>query len=349
MPYKIVGKDHAHEFDEEVKKHSQILQSYEWGEVKGDFGWQPIRLMLEKGGPVTILKRELPFVRRSFFYIPRGPLIDFKNEEVLEEFQSAITIEALKHKALFLRIDPEIDEKDAEALKALRKRGFVKAKKEIQPRSTYILDICHDLDHIKGRFESKFRYNIHVAEKNGIVVRHERDEQAINAFYSIYKETGKRQTFIIHPLSYYRKIFFQMIRKDNGAVFVAYHNNDPVAAIILLSFGKRVWYMYGASSARARNMMPNNLLHWEAIKWAKEKGFCEYDLWGIPSKPVEGHPLWGVYKFKKGFSARLERFIGTWDLPFDRTLYRIFDNGIIFYQNLMRFMKKGSMSDSLSE
>lgn len=332
-----------------MKLGSQILQSDEWGGVKAGFGWEPVKLKLDDGSSAILLKRKLPLINKCFFYVPRGPLIDFDAPAEVSKFVKAAKREAKKHGALFLRMDPEVPENDDEALRILREEGFVKAKKEVQPRSTFILDLSPGLEEIKAGFESKFRYNIHVAEKHGVTIKQGTDESAVEDFYRIYKETCSRQNFIIHPISYYKKIRSLIIGKDMGRVFTAYHEQVPVASVIIFNFGKRIWYMYGASLSSHRNMMPNNLLHWEVIKWAKDLGFEEYDLWGIPSNPKEGHPLWGVYRFKKGFNAKLFKFIGSYDLPFNGLLYRLFDKAIILYQNTVRLIKKGTISDSLSE
>jgi len=332
-----------------MKLEDQILQSDEWGKVKEGFGWEPVKLLLGGGYPVLMLKRKLPLIKKSFFYVPRGPLIDLDSPSEVGRFVKAVKEEAKRHGALFLRMDPEVLEDNDIALNILKAEGFIKAKKEVQPRSTFILDISRDLQDIKAGFESKFRYNIHVAEKHGITVRQGTDEAFVEDFYKIYKETCSRQNFIIHPISYYKKIRSLIIDKGMGRVFTAYHEQVPVASVIIFNFGKRIWYMYGASLSSHRNMMPNNLLHWEVIKWAKDRGFKEYDLWGIPSNPKEGHPLWGVYRFKKGFNAKLYKFIGSYDLPFNRSLYRLFDKAIILYQNTVRLIKKGTISDSLSE
>ena len=56
-----------------------VLQSYEWGEFKAQFGWQPLRILLDEGrapvAGVSLLKREVPFIRHSFLYAPRGPIV----------------------------------------------------------------------------------------------------------------------------------------------------------------------------------------------------------------------------------------------------------------------------------
>ena len=348
MPYQIVDANSAQQFDETAEKYSQILQSYEWGKVKSGFGWQPL-MMINGASCSLMLKRKLPLINKCFFYIPRGPLIDFNDNKAVDEFISAVKAEGKKHGALFLRIDPEADENNASVLSLLKEQGFIKAKKQVQPRSTYILDLTKDENEIVKGFEPKFRYNIKVAEKHGVTVKDRDDEAAIDEFYDIYKVTSSRQTFIIHPLSYYKKIYEVLIKKGMGRVFTAYSGEVPIASVIVFIFGKRVWYMYGASSNEYRNIMPNNLIHMNVIKWARNMGAEEYDLWGIPSNPKEGHPLWGVYRFKKGFGAQLHKFIGAYDLPFNRPLYFVFDYLIIMYQNLSRLIRKGSMSDSLGE
>ena len=51
--------------------------------------------------------------------------------------------------------------------------------------------------------------------------------------------------------------------------------------------------------------MPNHLLQWEAIRWAKAQGCKAYDFWGAPDEFVESDRMWGVWRFKEGFPARL--------------------------------------------
>jgi lipid II:glycine glycyltransferase (peptidoglycan interpeptide bridge formation enzyme) len=154
---------------------------------------------------------------------------------------------------------------------------------------------------------------------------------------------------LIHPLSYYQKVRDLLIDKGMGSNFIAYYEGKPIAGVIVFCFGERVWYMYGASSSEYRNVMPNHLLHWSVIKWAKEKKYKHYDLWGIPAKPQEKHPLWGVYRFKKGFNGKEERYIGAQDLPFSPLLFSIFEHGVSFWQNFRSLITKGKIEDSLGE
>jgi lipid II:glycine glycyltransferase (peptidoglycan interpeptide bridge formation enzyme) len=98
------------------------------------------------------------------------------------------------------------------------------------------------------------------------------------------------------------------------------------------ALGRTAWYLYGASSDRHRHLMPNHLLQWEAIQWARARGCTTYDLWGIPDevgqalargKEPEGSEggLWGVYRFKRGFGGRVARTLGAYDAVYRPGLY----------------------------
>ena len=134
-----------------------------------------------------------------------------------------------------------------------------------------------------------------------------------------------------------------------GGVFFARYKGQPIAAVFVFAFGGKVWYMYGASLSKYRNVMPNHALHWYVMQWAKERGYKQYDLWGVPSNPTQDHPLYGVWRFKKGFGGKLVKNIGMTDLPLNPVLYRLFDRGISLWQNARSLIKKGKIEDSLRE
>jgi len=297
---------------------------------------------------ISVLKKSLPLPGRSIFYAPRGPIVPFDDQKLLGLLLEPLKGEAKRNKAVLLRTDPPIEEGHG-VEEILKKNGFVRNSKQIQPRTTYYLDLKIDLDDLLKTFEEKTRYNIRLSERKGVQVRQANTLDGVRAYYDLYKETSARDNFLIHPLKYYQNIKNLLIDRGLASVFLAYYKEKPIAGIFIFHFGKKIWYMYGASSAEFRNVMPNHALHWHVIKWAKEAGYEIYDLWGIPSNPKEGHPLWGVYRFKKGFNGRLVKYIGVYDLPFNPILYHAFEKGLAFYKNMRSLIKKGKISDSLAE
>jgi peptidoglycan pentaglycine glycine transferase (the first glycine) len=325
-----------------------ILQSYEWGELKARFGWQPVRLALEEGGRIragiSILKRSIPLIKHSLFYAPRGPIADFSDRELMHGLMAAVEKEAERDRAISLKIDPEIT--DPSTLHSL---GFEKAMKQVQPRATMVIDLLPELDQLLAGFEEKTRYNVRLAQKKGVQVREDPSQQGIDIFCRLYLETAHRDKFMIHPPVYYRKIREIIFAAGLGTNFIAYYDDIPIAAVMVFNFGKKVWYMYGASSALYRKVMPNHILHWEVIKWAKQKGLEQYDLWGIPAALKPEHPLYGVYRFKKGFNGRTVKYVGAYDFPFSPMFYHAFEYGVIFWQGLRSLLSKGKIEDSLGE
>ncbi|MDD5593550.1 MAG: peptidoglycan bridge formation glycyltransferase FemA/FemB family protein [Candidatus Margulisbacteria bacterium] len=333
--------------------NASILQSFEWGEFKAQFGWQPLRILLEdEGGPaagISILRREAPLIKHSFFYAPRGPIVHYAKKELLHDLLDRVEKEADRYHAISLKIDPEIPEENTAALDNLKALGFEKALKQVQPRATFILDLKPELDVILKSFEEKTRYNIRLAEKKGVSVKEDASEAGISIFNELYKETAKRDKFLVHPPVYYQKMREIIFSAGLGSNFIAYYEGKPIGAVIIFAFGQKIWYMYGASASEYRNVMPNHLLHWAVIKWAKERGYQEYDLWGIPANPQAGHPLFGVYRFKKGFNGRLVKYIGAYDFPYSPLFFNLFEHGLVFWQNLRSLLTKGKIEDSLSE
>jgi peptidoglycan pentaglycine glycine transferase (the first glycine) len=124
-----------------------------------------------------------------------------------------------------------------------------------------------------------------------------------------------------------------------GHLLIAEFEGDPVAAVYLVRYGQRVIYMYGASTDKERPRMPNHLLQWEAIRWAKAQGCTVYDFWGAPDDFVESDRLWGVWRFKEGFSGQVVRHIGAWDFPVRPLLYQLYTVILPKYLNYLRRRK----------
>ena len=88
-------------------------------------------------------------------------------------------------------------------------------------------------------------------------------------------------------------------------LLTARHEGDLLAGNICIFWKKRGVYLTGASSNAKRNLMATYALQWEAMQRAKVAGCVEYDLYGIPPDPDPGHPMFGLYQFKTGFSDRV--------------------------------------------
>jgi len=117
--------------------------------------------------------------------------------------------------------------------------------------------------------------------------------------YKMYAETAVRDGFVIRHEEYYLNTWRRFIEADMAKILIAEVENQPVAALILFHFNGTARYMFGMSTENDRELMPNYLLQWEAMRLAKRLGCHTYDMWGAPEVFDESDSLWGVFRSKK--------------------------------------------------
>ena len=323
-----------------------ILQSYEWGEIKGRGEWQPLRLIVEdeNGEPraaVSLLKRVIPGLNKAFFYAPRGPVGDVHNHGLMDFLFAEVGKLAKAHGVIFLKIDPDIPKEDADFEKYLNSRGFKNSEKGqgfegVQPKFVFRLDITPDEETLFNNFHQKTRYNIRLAQKKGVEIKEDCTKEDLPVFYEILKETTERDKFLVRSYSYFEDLWDYLVPPGYLKLFMAYYEGKPIAGTLAFLFGDKAWYIYGASSNSHRNVMPNYLLQWTMIKWAKANNCTLYDFRGVPGHLSEDNPLYGLYRFKKGFNGVYTEFVGEYDLVYAPFYYWLWTTLEPIYQKNIR-------------
>jgi lipid II:glycine glycyltransferase (peptidoglycan interpeptide bridge formation enzyme) len=231
----------------------------------------------------------------------------------------------LPRNTAFIRFDPPWYVEGAGAAPPLPGKPFTRAAADVQPPDTVIIDITQTEEEILGEMKEKWRYNIRLAGKKGVQVRRAGAGE-LPVFYSLFRETARRDGLAIHSIDYYQTLFAHS--RDYGSagrelltkivlpetrLYIASHEGEDLAAIITLFRGTEAVYLYGASSDRKRNLMATYLLQWQAMRDAKEAGCTRYDLFGIPPNNDPNHPMAGLYQFKTGFGGTIIHRPGSWD------------------------------------
>ena len=102
-----------------------------------------------------------------------------------------------------------------------------------------------------------------------------------------------------------------------GQLFFASLDGEVLAGVFATYIGSKAWYKDGGSTKEHAAVMAPHLLQWEVMRWLKARGVEAYDLVAVPpaSELNPSHPLYGLYRFKSGFSEHITEYVGTWDLP----------------------------------
>jgi peptidoglycan pentaglycine glycine transferase (the first glycine) len=319
--------------------YGHVLQSYEWGEFKSRHGWTPFRLLFmaerEAVGAASALLQRLPRVPWGVMYVSKGPALDYDNEELLNVVLGKLEDLAREQRAIFIKIDPDVTADRENISKTLLDRGWRASREQIQFRNTLLIDLRQGEETLLMAMKSKTRYNVRLGQRRGVEV-HLGNMEDLPLFYEMYTITSARDDFIIRPFSYYADAWGTFVERGLAQLFLARYQGEALAGLMLFHFVDRVWYMYGASTEKHRNLMPNQLLQWEAMRWAKEQGYVFYDMWGAPDVLDEKDPMWGVYRFKAGFGGGFTSHLGAYDFPTSRPFYWLYTVVMPRYLNLLR-------------
>ena len=306
-----------------------LFQSWEWGELQVGLGATPVRVAAMDNGRVVGAVQVLVFDTgsRVFSVVARGPVVDRENLLLAGRLVDAAVAVSVGAGADLVRLEPQWAD-NAASVVLLERRGFAAARQHIMPPRTVIVDLRPPPDAIWAAFRSNTRNRIRLAEKRGVSVR-EGGAGDTATFARLFEETNAR-----HGLRLGRPDQFFLAERHFGArdtmrLFLANADGTDLAGIMVFVFGTTATYLWGASagSAAARQLNPNQLLHWTAMQWARKRGCTAYDFFGVPdfdedvleaeySRQTGG--WWSLYRFKRGFGGRVHRHVGTFDCVLPR-------------------------------
>ena len=201
------------------------------------------------------------------------------------------------------------------------------------------VDLSQGIDSLFTQLHQKTRYNIRYASRKGVVMR-VGDENDLPMFHRLMGVTASRGGFTVRSLDYYRDEWRAFSKTGQVKLFIAEYQGNPIAVNMSAVFGKCAAYLHGGSTGEYANFQPNYLIMWEAMRWAHTQGCKSFDLWGIPDevgisvirtgsdlpKSDRTDGLWGVYRFKRGFSDNVVLFASAHDYAYSPLLYKLATN-----------------------
>ena len=352
---------------------AHLLQTYEWGQLKARYGWQPVYLIwlraektvrveqdvsgLKGLDPRDVLAAALILrkkvlsrgfaARLCILYSPKGPLLRWEDAVLRGRVLDDLQLFARRQGAIFLKFDPDVvlgrgvpgtesDQPQPLGLaieQELSARGWRYSQEQIQFRNTVLLDVSLADDDLLSRMKQKTRYNVRLGPKKGLALRLA-EEKDWPMLYRMYAETSVRDGFVIRDQVYYETAW--KIFEHSSRALIAEAQGEAVAAVYLYHFAGRAYYIYGMSREAQREKMPNYMLQFEAMRWARERGCRVYDLWGAPEVFDERDSLWGVFRFKEGLGGEVCRTLGAWDFAPNRLWYGLYTQVMPRVLNLMR-------------
>ena len=225
------------EYDQFVKEHelANVLQSNAWEKVKSD--WAHERFGVYEGESLlavaSILIKSLP-LGYKMFYIPRGPILDYRDTELLSFVIQSIKSYARSKRAIFVTFDPSI----------CLSQHLVNQDKREYPENLALVETLGQLgvkwsgqtaemdDTIQPRIQAKIykenfeedklskstRQAIRTARNKGLEVQYGGLE-LLDSFSELMKKTEKRKDIHLRNEVYYKKLLDNF--KDEAYITLA--------------------------------------------------------------------------------------------------------------------------------
>lgn len=291
------------------------LQTTNWASFRKEWGNEVVETPY---GYLTI--HHLPFTSKKIGMFIKGPTPTPEMLGYLKNF-------AKENNLVFIKLEPNVAFGDSsqqlvasgkvrdQLVNLLIKNGAVPGKTLFTP-TTFWIDLTKSEEELLASFHPKTRYNIRYAQRNGVMVEEASDKKSLEKYLSLMKETVIRDKFFAHNQKYHR-LMWQHLKDKIAHLLVAKFNGEVMTAWILLAYDGFLYYPYGASTHKYKNVMASNLMMWEAIKLGKRLGLKTFDLWGR-------EPGKGFTKFKEGYNPEVIEFLGTWDLVVNKPAYHLY-------------------------
>lgn len=327
MIVREVGPEEKEDWNNFVsaQEFGHVIQSWEWGEFKKTVGTPPVRIgvfrekQLVASAQYTL--HPVPYTKKFIGFLPKGPILS--TLEPLPVLLDGLKTSAEDYNCAFLKIEPNIPQGSLEAEKVFKERELLKSQKEIFARHTLYLDLTKTEEELLASMHEKWRYNIRLSQKKGVVVEEKKDTDSLENFVYLQKQTAQRARFFVHTDQYYRNLWLTLQPAGLAYLLTASYQKQTLASWLLFCFGKTLYYPYGASSEEHRELMPSHALMWEAIRLGKRLGCTKFDLWGAAGPEAGANDPWqGFTRFKMGFGPSLVSLLGTYDLVIETGWYK---------------------------
>ena len=191
----------------------------------------------------------------------------------------------------------DFSQENKNAMEELSKSGFGKEFKKNQ----IILKLKSE-EELWNSFDRITRKGIKKAEKSGLDLKWITNEEELKKFFGLYLRNMKSFGTPNHSYDFFRNL----MKMKNGFKGVnCYKDGKIIGTLIILHTKDYAYAAYNASDKKDLICQPNDLIHWELIKWCAEQKIKYFDIGQCDSNAKENTHDYGIYKFKKKWTGEV--------------------------------------------
>ncbi len=315
----------------------QFQQSSLWARAKRIQGWKPIRVKVVQGnrivGGFQLLWRKARFWRIG--YISKGP-VAHPEHPLLSEFLVDVLRSAVKAGKLSAVIVQPPDLSKIMPARLPRDCFLPNVLRRVIA-STLVLDITGTLESIDKRISKYTRTTLRQALRRGTAV-HEGDRKDMGVFFELMAATCRRQGVKPNPgsVAALHELWDAAEPGRSLRLTFAVCKGETVAGALCLSFGETATIWKKGWNGSAGEFRPNELLYYDAIRWAHAGGHKFFDFAGLDKLTahalIKGTPLTEQQQASRDFfhlrfggqPRLLPEALVFFPNPFFRSAYKLF-------------------------
>jgi peptidoglycan pentaglycine glycine transferase (the first glycine) len=274
-------------------------QSSQYAKNREEYGMRCDRIAIRDGtrivGGFQVLVQSTPIGKLAV--ILRGPLAEDESPAILEYAVQQLDRLAQLRSYASVRVDTFPTQQAS--IQALESAAYTASDAWHGTMQSLAVPVSYSNEELISRMKPNGRRDVRAAERAGVIVRCG-EETSIDDFLALHEATAVHQGFPVFKREYFEHIWKFFGSQRRAPLFLAYHGDTPVAAILNLVVGGRLYYTWGGMdrSDSARKLNSSCLLHLFAMNWARDHGCSHYDLSGV-----------------SGFKEKLGRDEICWPLP----------------------------------
>lgn len=324
---KMVEAEQKAEWDDFVTSHPEanFLQSWDFYEFYKSRGNQVVRRLAkdEAGKIVGSYAGVIENAKRGrYLAIAGGPILDWKNRELVDTVFADIKVQGKQHKCAFVRVRPQL-ELSEQGMQLMSELGLRRAPMYLSVEFAGVLNLEKSEEEILKGMRQRLRRALRKAEKNEITVEKSTDPRDIHEFYQIELQTAGRHRFVAFSEDFLTKQFAAFAPNGEAVLYTAKLGGEILAQNFMIFYGNEASYHYGVSSELGTKYSGAPLLHMEAMRDARRRGIKRYNFWGIVEETEIHHRFYGVSCFKRGFGVDELKYIYAHDLVLSPIRYAL--------------------------
>jgi hypothetical protein len=252
-------------------RETYLFQEPVWGEVLASLGFSLAYYCLEDEGRI-VLAHQMARVRAGFFDLLCGGLpYGFAAGDMSRHEEFVRLLAGSAHAEGIHRIRLSRNHYDP----PFEPEGY-----DVQEHVLHILHFAgRTEDEVWKAFKSRVRRDVRLAERRGVAIESADSPEARDELFQMYCDTmARNRTIVTWRRGMIEKAWDLLVSRGRGEMLIARYEGEPVAGIVTFYSARRCFYFLGASSGTHRNLCPNDVVVWEAMRRALARGCEVFDL-----------------------------------------------------------------------